>query len=479
MGKKLTKEEFIKRSNNIHGGKYDYSKVEYVNNSTKVCIICHRHGEFLQVPSMHMKGIGCPKCGVEKRSKNSTMTTLDFIREAKLKHGEKYSYYHTEYQGCYGKVLITCPIHGDFEQAAYSHLNGHGCPKCMIERNRNLMLMSTEEFIRKAKETHPDENNDYSLVNYTGTKIPVEIICQNGHHYMQMPNKHLSGHSCPYCSHNISRPENEIADFIRELGINVETNRRDILKCGKEIDIFVPEHNMAIEFNGLYWHTEDRKGKYYHIRKTEECNNIGIRLIHIFEDEWNTKKEIVKSMISEILGVNKETKDVKKCNVAEIPYIVSRNFLNENHILGNSESSLRYGLYDNGELIAAMTFRKSKGKSGNGVFELMRFAIRKNTSVNGSADKLLSHFINKQKPCMILMHDDRRWFDGSIPESIGFEKQGETKPSCFRIQKGVRELIKMSADKENNMTKRIYDCGCLCYRLIPNYTENDKIWERD
>lgn len=131
--KKKTTEEFIEEAKKIHSNKFDYSKVDYKNAKTKVCIICPKHGEFWQTPHGHLRGYGCSKCRDEKSAKSKTKTTQDFINESSLIHNNKYSYNKTIYKDCKTKVIITCPIHGDFEQTPDNHLQGKGCKKCSLK----------------------------------------------------------------------------------------------------------------------------------------------------------------------------------------------------------------------------------------------------------------------------------------------------------------------------------------------------------
>ena len=135
-----TTDEFIAKAKKIHGDKYDYSKVEYVNRKTKVCIICPKHGEFWQTPSAHLRGQGCPKC----KSKKQTCTTDEFIAKAKKIHGDKYDYSKVEYVNRKTKVCIICPKHGEFWQTPNHHLSGCGCPKCGVENHRKNKLSCTE-----------------------------------------------------------------------------------------------------------------------------------------------------------------------------------------------------------------------------------------------------------------------------------------------------------------------------------------------
>ena len=129
---KYTTEEFIENAKKIHGNKYNYSKTVYLNNRTKVCIICPEHGEFWQTPYKHLKGQGCPKC-----SKNYKLNNETFIKKAREVHGGEYDYSKVEYKFNEKKVCIICPEHGEFWQTPHAHLNGQGCPKCNSEKNIN------------------------------------------------------------------------------------------------------------------------------------------------------------------------------------------------------------------------------------------------------------------------------------------------------------------------------------------------------
>jgi predicted nucleic acid-binding Zn-ribbon protein len=185
--KKLTTEQFIEKSIEKHGNKYDYSKVNYVNGKTKVCIICHIHGEFYQRPDHHLGGQGCPDCGENKK------TTEDFIKEVIEIHGNKYDYSKVEYVNTKTKICIICPEHGEFYQTPENHLQGKGCSDCGGTKKK-----TTEEFIEKSKEVHGDKY-DYSKVEYVNGKTKVCIICPEHGEFCQTPENHLTGYGCPDC----------------------------------------------------------------------------------------------------------------------------------------------------------------------------------------------------------------------------------------------------------------------------------------
>lgn len=199
----LSAEEFVKRAKEIHGNKYDYSKVEYKNYDTKVCIICSEHGEFWQMPHSHLQGNGCPVCGKLKLREQFQKTNNDFIEQARKVHDNKYDYSKTEYVNANTKVCIICPEHGEFWQSPDNHLHKQGCPLCA---NINRLLKkseNTETFIIKANSVHNKEY-DYSYVKYVNAHTKVCIIHKKcGYMFWQTPNSHLRGSGCPKCSNNL------------------------------------------------------------------------------------------------------------------------------------------------------------------------------------------------------------------------------------------------------------------------------------
>ena len=286
-------DEFIEKAKKVHGEKYDYSKVEYVNSKTKVCIICPEHGEFWQTPSEHLNGCGCKKCASDKLQKKFQLSKQQFVSKSLKVHGDKYDYSKAEYVNNRTKVCIICPEHGEFWQTPNSHLNGNGCPLCGNEERAKVKKSNTDDFIIKAK-----------------------------------------GEEC-------------VKDYIENIiGFKINKNSRKIIPP-YELDIFVPEKNLAIEYDGILWHSEKYiKDTNYHLNKTELCEKVGIRLIHIFDSEWLNKKEIVKSRLKDVLGVFDKTVFARKCKVCEVDSETSRKFQDTNHIQGAVGASVHLGLYD-------------------------------------------------------------------------------------------------------------------------------------
>jgi len=183
--------EFINKANKKHDNYYDYSKVEYINNFTKVIIICKLHGEFEQRPNSHLNGNGCMKC-----SGRSKLNTQEFIKRARILHGDKYDYSKVIYVNTKTNVIIICREHGEFTQRPFNHLNGkgHGCIKCGGKLKSN-----TQNFINKSIKIHGDKY-DYSNVAYTHSSIHVTIICKIHGEFKQRPYNHLHSKGCIKCN---------------------------------------------------------------------------------------------------------------------------------------------------------------------------------------------------------------------------------------------------------------------------------------
>ena len=195
MGKKLTKNIFINRSNEIHKNKYDYTQVIYLNTTKKVHIICPEHGKFEQSPGKHLKGQGCRRC-----SKHPVFDTPSFIEDSIKIHGVHYDYSKVKYIKSNLKVKIICPIHGEFEQRPSNHLNGQGCGICGVINTGINQRGNTKKFIIDSKKIHGDYY-DYSKVNYIKNNLKVTIICPTHGEFTQIPNTHLLGRGCLKCGY--------------------------------------------------------------------------------------------------------------------------------------------------------------------------------------------------------------------------------------------------------------------------------------
>ena len=482
---KLTIEEIIKRSKHIHGDLYDYSKVNYLRSSTKVEILCKKHGSFFQNIHHHFNGIGCPKCGVEKSSEANRGTLKGFIEKANEIHNNIYNYSKVKYKNNNTKVEIVCKQHGSFFQRPNNHIDSKsGCPICGSNNSGKSSRSNTEDFINKSIEIHGNLF-DYSLVNYIDSHTKVDIICKKHGKFKQVPYGHLNGYGCSKCVSQISKKEVQINDFLSQYVETKQSNRK-ILE-GKELDIYIPSKNLAIEFDGLYYHSDKFTNKDAHITKTKNCEIKGISLIHIFEDEWDNKQEIVKSKLLNLIGKTENKIFARKCKIKEISSKELKQFLEENHIQGNVNSKIKIGLFYEEELISVMSFgglRKNLGQEAKeGYYELLRFCNKLNTTVIGGASKLLTYFEKTYNPKELISYADRRWSEGKLYKNLNFEFVHISTPNYFYFKSNIREprfkyrkseLVKQGFDKEKTEKEimqergyyRIYDCGALKYTKI-------------
>ena len=495
---KLSTEEFIKKAKEIHGNKYDYSKVLYIDNKTKVIIICPIHGKFWQRAKDHYrKKYGCPKCAkqvINNFNKSRSLSTEEFILKAKLKHGNKYDYSKVEYTNNKTKVCIICPEHGDFWQNPEKHTReqSQGCPKCSRIKNLDNLFkrLTTEEFILKAKKVHGDKY-DYSKVEYgKDNDTKVCIICPIHGEFWQTPINHFKGKNCIKCSNTgPSNKEQDLVSYIESIysGRIVTSDRSTISPL--ELDIFIPEYNLAIEFDGLYWHSEKFKDdNNYHLNKTNLCKEKGIRLIHIFEDEWDFKQDIVKARIQHALNTYSFRVYARECQIYEIENKECKQFLNNYHIQGNCVSSIKLGLYLGEELVAVMTFGKPRFNKDY-EWELLRYCCISDHNVIGGAGKLLKAFERGWEPNNFISYCDLRWGTGGLYKQLGFEYSYNSKSTYWyfkensseresRIKYQKHKLHKLldnfdeSLSEHQNMINhnylRIYDCGNMVFTKQSN-----------
>lgn len=309
-------------------------------------------------------------------------------------------------------------------------------------------------------------------------KSPLDIAVEFGVH-VQTVYRHLNilGIRDPYKSY----AEMELVGFLQSLGItNIIRNTRKLIS--KEVDIYLPDYNMAIEYDGVFWHHEDvpHINKEYHSAKFKECEKKGIQLITIFSSFWNNKKDIVKKLLRNKLGLDNDNAIfARKCNVVEVKCKDIKDFLNCNHVQGYTTSSINLALEYEGNIVAVMTFGKIRsrtalGKSEDG-FELIRFAS--SNRVIGGASKLLKYFIRQYNPVKIISYSNNEWSTGNLYSTLGFTLEHEISPSYWYVYRdGIllhrynfakHKLVKKGYDEkltEREITKsmkllKVWDCG--------------------
>lgn len=287
-----------------------------------------------------------------------------------------------------------------------------------------------------------------------------------------------------------SKLEKIIIDFLTEQGVRVKQNDRTIIHP-LELDLFLIDYNIAIEVNGLYYHSEisGGKDKNYHLKKTKLCEENNITLLHIFEDEILSNKEIVFSKLKNMISQGKKGIYARNCILSLIDSKTKNFFLDANHLQGGDKSSIGLGAFYKDELVSVMSFSKGRkclnSRTIDGQWELSRFCSKLNTNVIGIASKLLTHFEREYNPNKITTYADRRWSTGNLYDKIGFEFSHFSKPNYwyykygyyvryhrFNYRKNVlhKKLEQFNPDLtewENmqiNGWDRIWDCGTYVFQ---------------
>lgn len=517
-----------KQCNNLIPQYKKYCDRECYNKYSRIEIICENCGKKKILPknkqSTRFCSIKCSNSFLDrKETKKKAQTTLqkkygtsnpfELSKHKNItRNGEQISKTYKsktqeEKQNISNKISKTLKKRWDKEynniinKTQSTNLKKYGV-KCTLQKesplrekadinNKNSQIFKYHEWLK---------NNNLELLDkYNGVKDNQgEIIYYNFKH-IPSGNIFLDHLACgrlpiykdPKDTIGTSNMEKELINFIKEnYNKDIITNNRKLVK-GFEIDIYLPDINLAIEFNGLFWHSEQNgKSRLYHLNKTKECEKNNIQLIHIFEDEWKYKNNIVKSRILNLLNKSNKKIYARKCKIKLIENNTKNEFLDKNHIQGKDKSKIKLGLYFENELVSIMTFGNLRKVTGNiskeNNYELLRFCNKLNTNVVGGFSKLLKFFIKEYNPLKIISYADRRWSVGKVYENNGFKFIHDTSPNYWYmkyykqrehrfkyIKNNLNKLLEhfnpSLSEWENmkfNKYDRIWDCGSKKYEYI-------------
>jgi len=492
MDRNILKNNFILKAKHIHKGEnLDYSEVEYINNRTPVKIIDHdkspngvEYGEFWQTPSNHLKG----QCHPDKKglriSKGKLFSRDKIIKRFKEVHkGENLDYSEVEYKGMHIKVKIIShdlrpdgTEYGVFWQEPIVHLKGGTHPEIGRQRQIKSQTYTTETFIDKLKKISDCEWLDFSKVKYISSQTKITLICNKCNNkgikhgeFQICPDALLQGKGCPKCGNHRSDAEDEIVDFIKgKSDLSIERRNHSILD-GKELDIYLPQKHIAFEYNGLRWHSEQfNKDKYYHLSKKNKCEEKGIKLFHIFEDEYIFHKEALFSKISRLLELDKSLPKIetRECSIRELRNDEAEKFMNYNNIQGYCDADIHLGAFYQEKLMSVISLSRRHDEE----WILDRFANDIHYTVQDTFSKIIKFFTNEYNCKSIKAFIDRRWEydkDNNLYTKNGFifnkvldVDYTYTNGHGKRINK--TEIITLINRKDNDYY-RIWDCGFIEY----------------
>lgn len=462
--------------------RYDFSSAVYHGALERMTgVICREHGVFSQYPAQFRRnGSGCPSCGDVVRRAKRRLSQEEVIAQAVERHKGFYTYERAAYVNNKTKFTVTCPLHGDFQVAPNNHISGgKGCPVCGSAK-RGHRLTSPKDVARRiadakieahaarfaadARAVHGDLY-DYSQVVYLGRKTAVTILCPKHGAFSQAPGHHLArAHGCPECSHHRSKGESALAAFMSVFARVEERNRRVIPP--KELDIYVPEVGLAVEYCGEYWHgasspEDERTARTRHLDKHNACAEAGVRLLTVYESEWLNRPFAIKRLIRNVLGKARGRVMARKCELRSVPNSEASAFFEKYHPQGGGGWGIHYGLFYSGKLVACMRFTygvNDRGPNTDRVWTLTRYATR--VAVAGGASRLLSAFIGEHNPDCIKSFSDNRYFTGEMYREIGFELEAESEPD-YQVYHPKTGLLPKAAWQRRNIPSRIRDIGAL------------------
>ena len=355
----------------------------------------------------------------------------------------------------YGKDWFVCTKEFE-EKYKQTSIEKYGFETPM--KNPEIKLKQRKHFLENHYDSNISNLKQKEIICLTSKEeYPLSLVhsyqCQLCGTIFESPYTNSQKVCCPNCKDNrlVSITEKDLLKFVQSIYFGeIIENNRTILN-GKELDIYIPEKKLAIEFNGNYWHSTINKNKHYHQGKSLACREQRIRLIHIFEYEWINKQEICKSIIKSALGIYDEIIYARNCIIREIDSITYRNFLDKNHLQGSVNSSIRYGLYYQNELLAVIGFGKSRFESGE--IELHRFCCKLNYHIPGAFFKL----IKNSNISNFITYVDLAHFSSEGYKKLGFKEISVTEPN-YKWVKGDTALNRFSTRKHKlPLLLEIYD----------------------
>lgn len=398
----IKRKDFIEKlstlsTNSLDNKSYDIDGTIFANNQVRVNVTCLEHNNIYSqtVQNIQRDWNGCPVCMSELSAQNLKKDTTHFIQKSTEKHGDRYDYSKSNYDGWEKQVIIICKKHGEFSQRANDHLNGHNCPRC--------------------------SNSSYSIAEQEITEF--------------------------------------IKTFYDGEVINNKKIRSSKDNKLREIDIFIPELNIGFEYNGNYFHSTKFKENDYHYSKSNVLSEEdGIMLFHIYDDQWINNRSVVESMIRHSMKCTENRLFARNLIVKEIPFSIANQFHIDNHLDGNGKkSSKNLGLFDKSSNLLSVISLSKYSRMEN-TYELDRYSVLLNHTVVGGFSKLLKYFENMNICDNVMTFHNLDLGFNSVYDTVGFELEKITEPSSiFVYNNTIKRVSRYSMQKTSNFIKKNVD----------------------
>lgn len=467
-------ETVVSKARELHGDRYQYRGI----TKTKPRIltaICEVHGEFVQPVFNHLQGHGCSECGKLSMAGKAKWT----VGELNSVNTTKWEVLNVLFVEGRSEAIAMCEYHGEFTKPVDKLLSGLGCPQCAFGLRAEKAMQSLEEYAEKASAIH-NYAYTYKALDRAGSYPKVIANCAKHGDFSQGMAGHLGGSRCPACSNATSKVGKDFAEFI--LSLAADTVIEGSLPGSRyRWDAIVPSRQLAFEFHGLYWHSTEHKLPSYHLDKHKAGLTAGYRTIHVYEDEWSNRRDVVEKLIAHSLGVTAQGKHfARTCSSSIVPDKVAAEFLEANHIQGYT-SGTHVGLYVEDTLLAILVYTlKDAGRRGASSerAEILRYATA--CTVVGGFSKLLKEMLRREPGVgQVVTFSDDRLFSGGMYEKTGFKAVARLRPDYFYVRYGKR-LHKRGFQKSRfksdatlqysegatefelatlNNLHRVYDCG--------------------
>lgn len=424
-----------------------------------------------------------------KKDKKKSECYENEIERAKEIHNNFYSYEKVTVNNFKNPYwVIVCPEHGEFKQLKKEHLKGKKCFQCYVKKSFYDYNFFVKNFIK--------ENSLLSVTknDYKGFDKLSQFKCSIHGYFNATPEniiKHGIEHGCTKCFENKKLWKNKVSEYVNK-SLKIKTIEHNFkLKLNNfsfEIDIYCPEEKIGIECIGVYWDSENLIDKNYHIKKTEACEKLGIRLIHIFDDEWWFKQTIVENILRTLFNKNNRVEYARNLRIEEINEKIAKKFYDSYHVQGWCRSSLSLGAFNEFyQLVACMSFSNKRpgigSKNTKELTELTRYATD-GGRYPGLASKFFKHYLrNYHKSGRIISYADRRFYTGKVYPQMGFTEIRRTGPNYFYVidnkrmhrfsfsktrlkeifGKDVCEKYTEREIMEGVGIPKVYDCGHIVY----------------